>query len=180
MRPIADVYRELCETPSDINEHLRHFVELATRINAHRVIELGVRHGVSTVAWLHAMELTGGHLWSADRDFPSEDGPVRTVPHDRWTFVLGRDDAPETLQALPPICDLVFIDTAHTLAQTMTELELYARRVRSGGYIILHDTLENAVEPDYPVRTAIERFTSIRRATWANYPYNNGLGVISL
>lgn len=197
MREIADLYRELCKAPSDINEHLPAFGHFVAEVgqdfrgrapDAHfgacKVIELGVRHGVSTIAWLHALSsVEGGHLWSVDRSFPGDDAPIRqvNVQPDRWTFVLGDDLGKHTLEALPDLVDIVFIDTAHTLAHTYRELCTYGLRVRPGGVILLHDTLENAVETGYPVRTAIDRFVSLHSLPpWTHRPWNNGLGIIQI
>lgn len=188
---IGYLYRNLCETPSDINEHLPSFVDLVeglvnvNGIHGVRIIELGVRHGVSTIAWLYGLSKRGGrgHLWSVDLNFPFGDTPVRklaAVDKERWTFVLAKDESSYALDAVPEKCDIVFIDTAHSLAQTKLELELYGTRVRRGGKIVLHDTLENVVETGYPVRTAIEEFVTKRRLTWTDHKFNNGIGVIEM
>lgn len=182
---IDEAYRTLLVAPSDINEHLPMMVDIARQFHEPRIIELGVRGGVSTIAWLYALQqgIGQGHLWSVDVEFPLDGSPIRTlrdVDWRAWTFILGRDDAPMTLAALPSECDIVFIDTAHTLRQTQRELALYAPRVRSGGRIVLHDTLENGVESGFPVRTAIEDFVKQRGLRWTDHPYNNGLGIIEM
>ena len=51
---------------SDVYDHLGTFVGTAKELHAQKVIELGVRYGVSTIAWITAMHLTGGHLWAVD------------------------------------------------------------------------------------------------------------------
>jgi len=180
---LAALYEKLCQTPSDINEHLSTFVQMVKSIGATRVIELGVREGVSTVAWLYALH-DEGHLWSVDVSFPAEQAPIRSgtspiVDSSKWTFILGRDDDPFVLATLPTECDIVFIDTAHTFEQTYRELELYKPRVRSGGYILLHDTLDVGPQP-WPVRHAIEKFVGERDLTWDEHAYNHGLGVIQI
>ena len=63
---LVDQYEEACSTPSDIVEHLPYFVTLCQELRAKKVIELGTRGGVSTIAWLYGLELTAGHLWSVD------------------------------------------------------------------------------------------------------------------
>jgi predicted O-methyltransferase YrrM len=116
----ALLYRQACKTPSDIYEHLPTFVDIATRMKAQTVIELGTRGGVSTVAWLYAMEQTGGHLWSVDVDPAPMFGA-----HERWTFIQGDDTKPETLAQLPDKADIVFIDTSHLYVHTLQELNIY-------------------------------------------------------
>lgn len=183
------LYQQQLATESDINEHLPTFVDLVRQVSLDNVypplvVELGVRHGVSTIAWLYALTKVGrGHLWSVDVNFPADDAPIRQLDgadKERWTFVLGRDDAPRTLDAMPRACDIVFIDTAHTRAQTQLELEIYAPRVRSGGRIVLHDTLENAVEDGFPVLAAIEEFVAKHSRSWIHHRFNNGLGIIEM
>lgn len=181
---LADRFAALCRIPhphSDISEHLPFFVELVAQLDATRILELGVRHGVSTIGWLHALRThRGGHLWSVDVRFPDDAAPIREVDAPDWTFVLGCDDDPFTLAALPDEVDVVFIDTAHTLEHTTRELELYGWRVRPGGRILLHDTAEYAAGPEMPVRTAIERYVAKRGLTWTDRPFNYGLGVIEV
>lgn len=189
---LAERYARLCAEPSDIYEHLPTFVQAVSDLNATKVIELGVRYGVSTIAWLYALE-GRGRLWSVDCSFPvaapgsdvnllDPQGPLGVIPW--WVFVLGYDDWPEVLAALPEQADLIFVDTQHTFEQTKLELELYYPRVRPGGRILLHDTAipttGNATtpQPPYPVRTAIEQFCAERGLRWENRTNCSGLGII--
>jgi predicted O-methyltransferase YrrM len=190
---LTERFAQVCTEPSDINEHLPTFVRAVEALHATRVIELGVRYGVSTIAWLWALE-HAGHLWSVDCSFPiaapgsdvnllDSQGPLGVIPW--WTFILGYDEWPAVLDALPADgVDIVFIDTQHTYEQTTLELELYAPRVRSGGLIFLHDTaLEvtgNAVtpQPPFPVRTAMTDYCKANGLAHSNVDYNSGLGTV--
>lgn len=149
-------YRVLCRRPSDIYEHLPALVDVATRAGAQRIIELGVRTGVSTVAWLTALERLGsGELWSVDT------GPAPfEVPG--WNFVQGDDLDPAVLRRLPGEADVVFVDTDHRYGLTRDEIRTYARRVRPGGAMVFHDTNVEifdhhapGTEPPYPVHKAV-------------------------
>jgi predicted O-methyltransferase YrrM len=155
---LAERYRQLCSTPSDIYEHLPTFVRLVERLDAQHVIELGTRTGVSTVAWLYGLDKTGGRLTSVDID-PAPD--IGGWPH--WTFRQSDDLAPELLAELEP-ADIVFIDTSHQYDHTLMELHVYRHLVRSGGLLVCHDT-ELARpqgtppgDPQFPVKRAIEAF----------------------
>lgn len=192
-------YETLCRTPSDIYQHLPTFVEAVNELDAKKVIELGVRYGVSTIAWLYALK-GRGNLWSVDCSFPipaNPDGPneldrVNLLDpqgplgvQDHWTFLLGYDTWPSVLDALPKKnVDIIFIDTNHVYEETLIELELYYPRVRKGGRIYLHDTdlvtTGNAVtpQPPYPVRTAMEEFCAKHSLSYSNNPNNSGLGTI--
>lgn len=186
-------YERLCVEPSDINEHLSTFAQAVADMEAQTVIELGVRYGVSTIAWMFGLQKTGGHLWSVDCSWPvvapnayenllDPQGPLGVC--ENWTFILGYDTWPATLDALPKECDILFIDTNHVYEETLVELNLYYPRVKSGGRIYLHDTAiettGNAVtpQPPYPVRTAMEEFCSKHKLTFDNVENCSGLGTI--
>lgn len=176
---LAEKYQELCDTPSDIWEHLPTFVDLVEFLDAKTVIELGTRTGVSTVAWLYGLEQTGGHLWSVDIDKRPDIGK-----HDNWTFIQGDDCSETVFSRLPAQADIVFIDTSHEYQHTLTELSLYHWLVRPGGRIVLHDTElphpEGVTGKAYPVRRAVEEFCQAEGLSWSNNPNCWGLGVIEI
>ena len=177
---LLDAYVNACNTPSDINEHLPRLVEQVEDLQATKVIELGTRGGVSTIAWLYALARNNGHLWSVDID-PRPAG--LEVAH--WTFIQGDDCSPEVFTQLPDDVDIVFIDTSHAYRHTVQELALYRWLVRPGGRIVLHDTelyLPGGVgpQPPFPVKKAVEEFCAAEGLRWTNYENNNGLGVIYL
>ena len=88
-------YDRVAAEPSDIVDHLPKFVAMVHELEAQHVIELGTRTGVSTIAWLHALESTGGRLTSIDID---EAPPIGTYPH--WTFIQSDDLAPAVVSSL--------------------------------------------------------------------------------
>ena len=173
-------YRRLCETASDIHEHLPTLVTLVEELDAKHVIELGTRSGVSTIAWLYALAQNDGRLTSVDLDDPP---PIGEFPH--WRFIKGDDLNLEVFDQLDE-ADIVFIDTSHTFEQTRRELNLYKWLVRPGGMIVLHDTElgwpsdSPPTDPHFPVRKAVEEFVATEGRTWVNFPNCNGLGVIRL
>jgi predicted O-methyltransferase YrrM len=152
-------------------------VALAHELDARTVIELGVRGGCSTVAWLYALERRG-HLWSVDLNPPTRD----LGHHEHWTFLGGDDCSPVVYHALPMMADVVFIDTSHAYEHTLQELELYVPRVRSGGRVLLHDTEvempDGTSGPTFPVVRAVEEYCSTHRLAWTNNPACNGLADI--
>lgn len=189
---LKDRYEMLCAGQSDVVEHLPTFVRTVEELNATKVIELGTRYGVSTIAWLYALE-EHGQLWSVDCSFPVVDpetevellnpqGPLGVVPH--WLFLLGYDTWTSVLEALPTQVDIVFLDTNHIYEETLEELALYYPRVRQGGRILLHDTaLETTAnaqtpQPLYPVKTAMEEFCDENSLSWENTDSCCGLGMI--
>lgn len=189
-------FENACTEPSDIYEHLPTFVAAVHEIQATKIIELGVRYGVSTIAWMYALHQQGyGHLWAVDCSWPfyivddkvqlnllDPQGPLGVVPH--WTFVLGKDTDQPVLDALPDMVDIVFVDTNHVYNETLIELALYYPRVRKGGRIFLHDTAVETTGNDptskirFPVRKAIDEFCEQHQLTWTNNTRCYGLGTI--
>lgn len=176
---IAALYQTNCDRESDIFEHLPTFVELVQTLNATTVIELGVRTGVSTTAWLHGLDATNGHLWSVDVDMPPPD-----IPTEHWTFVRGNDTDPLVVTQLPTSADIVFIDTSHRYEQTLQELGIYVPLVRSGGRVVLHDTEvevpDGTNEKPFPVKRAVDLYCMANGLAWTNRTNNNGLGLIEI
>jgi GT2 family glycosyltransferase/predicted O-methyltransferase YrrM len=178
---LEEAYNRVCELPSDINEHLPTLVELCRKLEAKKVIELGVRTAVSTVAWLHGLEETDGHLWSVDVS------PAPPLRHPRWTFTQGSDLDPFVLRQLPEDADIVFIDTDHRYDLTRSELRAYAGKIRPGGCLVLHDTSVEVfdhhapgTEPPFPVRKAVDEFAEERELETERYEHNHGLTVVWL
>lgn len=175
---LGELFGQVASGWSDIQGHLDLFVHTARE--SETIIELGVRSGVSTVAWLHGLE-GRGHLWSVD----IEARPELIPDVDNWTFIQGDDCSDEVLDQLPGQVDVVFIDTSHFKAHTLRELELYYPRVRAGGRIFLHDTeldLPEGAPADelFPVKQAIVEFCTDHELVWTNYQHSYGLGVIEV
>lgn len=181
MSAITVDYELRCGENSDIVDHLPRLHAEATRQGV-QVIELGVRSGNSTAAFLAAAEANGGHVWSVDIAWPHV--PQHWETSGLWTVAIG-DDL-DLAEHLPDLVDIVFIDTSHTFDQTLAELYLYVGKVRPGGVILCHDTeLERpdaspSTDPPFPVAAAIHEFTND-----VGYPVEwvtgcHGLGVIRI
>lgn len=178
---LAAEYDRVCRTPSDIYLHLPRFVQLVRDLDATTVFELGTRTGVSTIAWLYALE-GKGHLVSVDLDTKPPIGD-----HDHWTFIQGDDTNPDVIARLRRLgpADIIFIDTSHLYEHTVTELATYLPLVRPGGRIVCHDTQLRRPEgspprPIFPVRTAILEFVAEHDLTWHEHTDCYGLGVIEV
>jgi len=172
-------YRELCETPSDIYLHLPRFVALVGSLNAQHVIELGSRSGVSTVAWLYGLAITGGRLTSVDLDPAPE---VGSWSH--WRHIQGDDLSMNVLGQLDG-ADIVFIDTSHHYEQTVKELHVYRWLVKPGGVIVCHDTELPIPEgapphPRFPVKKAVVEFCEAEGFDVKFYEDCWGLAVIKV
>jgi SAM-dependent methyltransferase len=166
-------------TWSDVVDHLPRLYSEASRARGSRVIELGVRTGNSTAAFLAAAEAVGGHVWSVDRHWPSV--PEWWSRSTRWTCVVG-DDL-EVADRLPSDVDVIFLDTSHEYDVTRRELSAYLPKVRPGGVMLCHDTdVEQPEEvhggPAFPVRRAIDEVVAAEHLHCEYVPGCFGLGVI--
>ena len=137
-------YEQLCNTPSDINEHLSTLKIYANECDT--VVEMGVRWVVSTFAFIAAKPKK---LISLDLYHPREHKPdwvgemgaraleeAFTYAKEQnidFSFVKGN-----SLEYDCPECDLLFIDRWHAFRQLKAELNLHHSKVKK--YIALHDT----------------------------------------
>lgn len=170
---LGDVIRARGDMAAHVHTLVRETMGVAERTGrGPTVVELGVRTGQSTVAFLHAIERIGdGRLWSVDHDTPRV-AAIVTV-HPAWTFVRS-DDLRAARRAPTPI-DVLFVDTSHTRPHTHAELAAYAPKVRPGGRIILHDTT-----PTCGVWGALGDWLHGRTGWWTIevYPESYGLAVV--
>ena len=132
----AEIWYDQCvgDTDGDIQKDLWILREYAQRVD--NVLELGVRDGVSTVAFLAAAPW---RLVSVDIDPCQEAQKLLNIAPSTttWTFIQGDSRAFSYPVGFMP--DLTFIDTKHTYPQLLAELQVHAQNTKK--YIILHDTL---------------------------------------
>lgn len=165
---------------SDIRGHMPFLRETAAGYDCPVVIELGVRFGQSTACFLAGLTDNGGELWSVDIAEPQVPEHWRDFPN--WHFLKADGRGGEAQRWLPGACDILFIDTDHTVEGTLSELRLYAPRVRKGGVVLLHDTeLKSDTEPDRCyVAEALGTFCAETGLAWENRPGSYGMGVLRL
>lgn len=126
---LEEKYNQLCNTPSDINEHLPTLKEYASQCK--HVTEMGVRGIVSTYALLMGKPKTMKSYdiapcnWEPIKDLVKEDTDFK--------FEIGN-----TLEIEIEPTELLFIDTLHNYNQLSVEFKKHAPMVSN--YIILHDT----------------------------------------
>lgn len=172
-------YEHHLSCKNDIQEHLGFLRGLAMSKDVKRVVEFGFRTGVSTSAFLAA----GAIVLSFDIDH------IKCKPHIRnlaaqypKTFQFKLCDSRKA-QFLT--CDLLFIDSDHTYATTLTELNNSHERVEK--FIVLHDTVSFGRKDRPPgkglgVYTAIQDFLHTKAANcWyetLHLPNCNGLTLL--
>lgn len=175
-----EYYRLLCESPSDINEHLPVLKELASRCR--HVVEFGFREGVSTMALLCGQpEIL--ITFDIDEMCWVTYGTLRLYAKEKnvkMSFVV--DD---TQQVICPETDLLFLDTWHNSLQIEKELMLSGNRSRK--FLVFHDTesfgLKGELQDELGgggIRQPIEEFMS-ENPHWQvlhDFKHNNGLLVL--
>jgi hypothetical protein len=164
--PINQLFELMKDTPTDICGHMERLRELAT---GKHVLEIGVNTGMSTIAFTAGRPKT---LQSVDIDTPRWRPEVSKT--DFW-----QGDSLDFPGSGP--WDVVFIDTDHTMRQTVLELTKYAPKVAPGGCLVLHDT-----ESCPQVALAIQHFLHVLReqdrepTKIETYSHSMGLTVIWL
>lgn len=173
---IIEAYTNLCNTPSDINEHLPTLKKYTEGLN--HVTEMGVRTIVSTYAMLAGKPK---EMVSIDINY-IDCSSVEAMLDDSTDFKFIQGDT-RTINI--DNTDLLFIDTYHNYDQLL--VELFRHHVNVNKYIIMHDTTTFAsVGESYDgvqrrgLWPAIIEFV-IARPEWVikeRFENNNGLTVL--
>ena len=129
MNQLQQTYEELCNRPSDINEHLPTLKKYAEECE--HITEMGVRWVVSTYALLMG---NPKKLISYDIN-PINSEPIQQMVNGTTDFEFR---VANTLNLEIEETDLLFIDTLHNYNQLKGELSLHSDKAKK--YIIFHDT----------------------------------------
>lgn len=123
-------YQKAKKTPSDINENLYELYELAKECET--IVEMGVRTGVSTRAFLN----TNAKLLSLDISLNPQVQKLFDIAKQKgkWVEYVQAD----VLNIEIGKTDLLFIDTFHIYDQLKRELNLHGNKANK--YIAFHDT----------------------------------------
>jgi len=202
---IESRYQMHSQVPGDINQHLPTLYQHA--LDCESVVELGMRNGQSTWAFLRALRQVKHRtqkpvrLISMDITLsPHHIEGIRIAAREagvRFAFVLA-----DATQIPLAAADLLFIDTWHVYAQLKRELAVHAPNIRK--YIVLHDTTldgehgttvrkkwnatQQALETGFPIEEitrgiwpAVEEFLG-EHPEWRlkqRWTNNNGLTVLA-
>lgn len=103
-----------------------------------RALEIGSGSGMSSSWMLRALEKNGnGHLTSLDFRIQTDRNISSNLPIDRWTFLKG--DVLYNLDQVPPVLDFLLIDSDHDSPKADNICLKLFPRVRSGGFVGVHD-----------------------------------------
>jgi hypothetical protein len=99
------------------------------------IVEIGVRDGASTSAFLSGVEKNGGHVYSID----VQPCGGLYAGHPQWSFLQANStDINKVIRFIPFEIDVLLIDGDHSRAGVIADFE-YARQVRAGGIVLFHD-----------------------------------------
>lgn len=180
LTPLAAEYRQRSAAWSDIRVQLPVLYSWAHLPGA-RIIELGVRSGNSTCAFLAGIERadSGGSLWSVDISDPPVPAWWRNLPY--WHLLVADAASAQAAAHCPGEADILFTDTSHLYDPTLAELRAYAPRIRPGGVILVHDTHTPGTDQAWPdVPRALDDWCAASGMSWYGHPDWNGLGVIEV
>lgn len=146
------------------------------------ILEIGVRDGASTSAFLTGIQQNGGTLLSLD----IADCSQLFAGHPQWKFL--QTDSRNPKLHVPPL-DLLLIDGDHTRDGYRADLERFYPLVKPGGLILSHDiapepgqTLEDAPGSDFPstaIREEYFAFADTHHLAHEELPGKYGLGVMT-
>lgn len=116
-------------------------------------LEIGVRHGMSSIALLHAMRETGGMLVSLECDphwCAASRRLIEGAGLESWWDLqcINSNDYKPAFETL----DLLWIDGDHSRAQAERDVRKYAPLVRINGFLLMHDYWSLPCCADPPVQ----------------------------
>ena len=169
---LEERYTLATQTVTDIHEHVPVLRDLAAQVE--HVTEFGVRHGVSTTAFLAAQPAVLRSYDIHDRVIAARLAPLSGRTD--FQFTIGDTKALDIEET-----DLLFIDTLHTYDQLAAELARHGMKARR--WIVLHDTTTFATKGQESdprgLWPAVEEF--LARGTFAikeRRTNNNGLTIL--
>jgi cephalosporin hydroxylase len=150
--------RPILQLPQDVMA----LQELVFRIQPDLVVETGIAHGGSLVFFASLLHLLGGNglVLGIDRDIRAHNrAAIESHPMaGRIAMYEGSSVDPDTLAAVRRFAAgrqrvMVVLDSNHTEAHVLQELQLYGPLVTSGSYLVVCDTIvEDLGDDAFPDR----------------------------
>ena len=165
---------------NDIKDEMPYLLARAEGYQQVRILEVGVRSGRSTSAFLAACARVGGHLWSIDMNIPAVPDWWHECGY--WTVTQARSlDVDPRLAWGVDEFHAVLLDGDHSKEGVLAELRKFTPFVVAGGVMMVHDT--NLDDPvlagQVPgVRQALDLFCAETGRVWHERGGQFGLGVI--
>ena len=146
--------RPIIQFPQDIIA----MQEIVWRVKPNLIIETGIAHGGSLIFYASMLELVGGNgqVLGVDIDI-REHNRVEIEKHPmfkRITMVQGSSTDEDVIKQIYDFARgrnpvLVVLDSNHTHAHVLRELELYSPLVTKGSYLVVFDTIIEDMPHDF-------------------------------
>jgi cephalosporin hydroxylase len=140
--PELRAIREKAKKRSDINDHLVDIFVESISVNPKLIVELGVRGGESLFVFERVANICGSKIVSVDVEDCSHIGSFSD-----WSFIQASDvdfakdfDGWCTGKGIKPRIDVLFIDTSHLYAHTVSEIKVWFPFLSERSKVIFHDT----------------------------------------
>jgi cephalosporin hydroxylase len=140
--PELRAIREKAKKRSDINDHLVDIFVESINVNPELIVELGVRGGESLFVFERVANICGSKIVSVDVEDCSHIGSFSD-----WSFIQASDvdfakdfDGWCTGKGIKPRIDVLFIDTSHLYAHTVSEIKVWFPFLSERSKVIFHDT----------------------------------------
>lgn len=171
MEFIRHKYKSLCQTPSDIFEHLPTLCKYAS--DCETILELGVRGCVSSWAFLYGLTMNekSKKILLLNDLLPCDIQEILNAAKQtrvRIDYYWAND---LDINISIPI-DLTFIDTWHVYGQLKRELEKFS--VITQKYIIMHDTTVDAIQGE-SIRLGYNTYQQSIETGWDRKEIETGL-----
>jgi len=145
--------------------------QIALSSGAKLVVEIGTSYGFSGLFWGAAMQQTGGHLHTIDRDPKKYDSSKLTFAQAGLNGVITNHlgDAGEILKILPSGIDLAFIDADKP--GTRGYFDLIWPKLRAGGSVLV----DNATTHRAELAEYVEFVRAMKEASSVEVAVGNGV-----
>ena len=115
-----------------LDKNISHILD---KIENPKILELGVRHGLSTNFFLEYCEKNNGKLYSVDIDDCSN-----VSKSDKWKFIHSSDDNyDKIIKETGSNFDLIYIDSFHNANHVCKIIYLYFMDLKKNGHIFVDD-----------------------------------------
>ena len=110
------------------------FKDLRNKKNL-KILEFGVRFGISTKRFLNLIDKNGGHLFSIDINDCSN-----ISSSDNWTFIQSRDDNFDFIEKkIPKEFDIILLDSFHNANHVKKIIYHYYKYLKPDGIFFIDD-----------------------------------------
>jgi len=162
--------------PYYVHLHLNILYAATLAMRAKVVVELGTGFGHSALAFSDALKLTGGTLYTIDKDY--DEGMVayaKKYLKERDNIVMITSDSIEAANNWNKPIDILFCDSDHSYNHVYGELVAWERF--NPKIIFIHDTLSREGEKADPYFAAKD-YAEKRGKKFVNLGIPLGLGII--